>query len=413
MNNLIMQRLAAICLALAMLWIPASMASDDHGHGPQQEAPNNTGPNGGRWLEDGPLALEVLIYENGLPPEMRIFAYWQGKPLAVQELTLEVQLHRLGEPIDSLDFIVEGRYLVSKQKVAEPHSFEVEVKARFEGKDYQWHYDSVSDRTELSDRAIQVADIQTDVAESGILNFKESLFGVISPTIDRRFSLMAPYPGVVEALLVQVGDKVEKGQPLLRIRNSQTLQSYHLPSPATGVVTEQFVSLGQLAAAQVLMEVADLTKVWVELSAFPENIEKMQVGQRALVQDLHQHLQAEGQVFYIAPMMSGGHIARARLLIDNQDGHWRPGMHVKADVITGSREAEVVISSDALVDLESRPVAFVRVGNQFEARPLVLGENDGQQVEVLSGLRPGMQYVTRNGFVLKADIQKAGASHAH
>ena len=38
---------------------------------------------------------------------------------------------------------------------------------------------------------------------------------------------------------------------------------------------------------------------------------------------------------------------------------------------------------------------------------------DGDFVEVLSGLSAGDAYVSKNSFVIKADIGKADASHEH
>jgi cobalt-zinc-cadmium efflux system membrane fusion protein len=44
---------------------------------------------------------------------------------------------------------------------------------------------------------------------------------------------------------------------------------------------------------------------------------------------------------------------------------------------------------------------------------LELGDNDGKFVEVLGGLKPNTEYVTENSFLIKADIEKSGASHGH
>jgi cobalt-zinc-cadmium efflux system membrane fusion protein len=45
--------------------------------------------------------------------------------------------------------------------------------------------------------------------------------------------------------------------------------------------------------------------------------------------------------------------------------------------------------------------------------PVELGRRDGKFVEVISGLEAGEQYVSKNSFILKADIEKSGASHDH
>jgi cobalt-zinc-cadmium efflux system membrane fusion protein len=44
---------------------------------------------------------------------------------------------------------------------------------------------------------------------------------------------------------------------------------------------------------------------------------------------------------------------------------------------------------------------------------LELGKRNKQWVEVLSGIEPGSEYVTKNSYLIKADIEKSGASHAH
>ena len=44
---------------------------------------------------------------------------------------------------------------------------------------------------------------------------------------------------------------------------------------------------------------------------------------------------------------------------------------------------------------------------------LELGRQDKEWVEVLGGLKPGTEYVSENSFLLKADVEKSGASHDH
>jgi cobalt-zinc-cadmium efflux system membrane fusion protein len=44
---------------------------------------------------------------------------------------------------------------------------------------------------------------------------------------------------------------------------------------------------------------------------------------------------------------------------------------------------------------------------------LELGREAGPWVEVLGGLEPGTEYVTENSYIIKADIEKSGASHDH
>ena len=277
----------------------------------------------------------------------------------------------------------------------------------------QPHHDEEENIVVLTEQAILANAIKTERASTGTISQHDTLFGVVAPTIDNTFTIMAPYQGIVEKVFVEIGDRVTKNQPLLKVQNRQTLQSYIIKSPADGEVTERLIAQGQLALDQTLLTIINLEQVWVELSAFPENIEKLKIGQSADIYDLHQHLNTSGKVSYIAPMMTGGHIARARVVIDNRDGHWRPGMLVKADVKTAELTNQLREKQTAIQIIEDENVVFVKTANRFEARHVTLGEANREWVSVIEGLNAGEEYVTENSYILKADILKNGASHAH
>jgi cobalt-zinc-cadmium efflux system membrane fusion protein len=67
----------------------------------------------------------------------------------------------------------------------------------------------------------------------------------------------------------------------------------------------------------------------------------------------------------------------------------------------------------ALQSFRDWQVVFVRVGEDYEIRPLELGRRDSRYVEVLGGLEPGAEIVVEQSYLVKADIEKAGASHDH
>ena len=56
---------------------------------------------------------------------------------------------------------------------------------------------------------------------------------------------------------------------------------------------------------------------------------------------------------------------------------------------------------------------FVTDGHVFQAAPIEIGRQDSKFVEVLSGLKAGDRYVSKNSYIIKADIEKSGASHDH
>lgn len=385
-----------------------------HGHGHDDHHEEEAkGPNGGKLLHDGNFTLELTIFESGIPPEMRLFAYENGKAVPPEKFNVSVTLDRLGGAQDNLTFTPERGYRVGNQTITEPHSYDVTINASFEGKQYHWQFDSHEGRAEITPRLAELSGIQTDIAGPQTLSTSDTLFGVIAPAQDKVFHVHAPYSSIVESVLVGVGDSVKKGQTLIRLKNTDTLQSYTLKSPVNGEVTELTVNQGDRADNQALMQVSDLSRVWVNLSAFPENIEKLAIGQDVEVYDMHDHERAAGKVEYIAPQMTGGHIARARAVIDNAEGHWRPGMHIKADIKTSERQVPLAVKTSALQSFRDMPVVFAKYGNHYEVRMLEMGEQSDDWIEVLGGLEPGTEYVTGNSFLLKADVLKSGASHDH
>lgn len=275
------------------------------------------------------------------------------------------------------------------------------------------HDDEHTDSTTISSYYIQTSGIKSETAGPQTIIQTDTLFGVIAPVQDQVFSLHASFPSMVEKVFVQVGDQVKKGQTLARLTNILTLQIYTLKSPSEGEVTSRSVNTGDRVDAEEILVISDLSKVWVDMSAFPENVERLSIGQRAKVYDLHDHEKSIGEISYIAPQMTGGHIARARATINNNEGHWRPGMHVKADIEIANKTVALAVKREALQNMENNNVVFEREGNNFTVRAIEVGEQDDNWIEVLSGLKTGAEYVSKNSFILKADILKSGASHDH
>jgi cobalt-zinc-cadmium efflux system membrane fusion protein len=73
----------------------------------------------------------------------------------------------------------------------------------------------------------------------------------------------------------------------------------------------------------------------------------------------------------------------------------------------------VVVDNRAIQIIEGQPVIFVKNAAGFERRLVSIGQTDHKFSQVLSGLQPGEQYAVENSYLLKADLGKSSASHAH
>lgn len=404
-------------LVLALLFHTPLFAAGGHGHGHDDHAEHEAapeGPHGGRLLESDVLNLEITIFESGIPPEMRIFPYLKdGTTVDPDDVVMTVNLNRTGGQQDLIDFSSEADYLLGDAEIVEPHSFEVEVNANYQGNDYHWHFESFEGRAEIPPRLLALSEVETETAGSRTISVTNTVYGIVSKAEDKVFHVHAPYPGIVQAVDVQTGDKVKKGQRLLTVLNQQTLQTYAITSPASGEVTLRPVKRGDHTDIGTLVEVSDLSSVWVEMSMFPQDIEAISKGMPVIISDLHGEHSVESKLDYLSPQMTGGHIARARATIANPDGDWRPGMHVMAEVVIERVEVPLAVKRSALQSFRDMPVVFGRFGNVFEVRMVQLGRQDKDYVEVTGGLEPGTDYVTNNSYLLKAEVLKDGASHDH
>lgn len=209
------------------------------------------------------------------------------------------------------------------------------------------------------------------------------------------------------------------GIPAAEIRNLTNGQSnlarYDLRAPLTGVVIGKNVTVGEaVEGSETIFTVADLSSVWIDITVPPSHLAAVRTGQQVVVHWKDQDIKVPGTVTYVEALLGEEtRSARARVVIPNPNGIWRPGLFVDVDLTQNESMVPMAVKAEALQTFRDWDVVFIKVGDLFEARPLQLGRREGQWVEVLSGLNPGLEYATKNSFVVKADVLKSGASHDH
>lgn len=270
---------------------------------------------------------------------------------------------------------------------------------------------SNSGAIKLSPEQLKAAEIGT--ATAGPVSIRETLplYGVIAPNAERMRDITARFPGVIRSVSKKVGDTVRQGESLAAVESNESLQTYSVAASLSGVVTARNANPGEQTGEKVLFTVADLSTVWVELSLFPRDVAKVRVGQSVRVKSTEAGLQADGKVVYVAPFgQSTNQTLTARILLDNSERRWAPGLYVSAEVTLAQTEVPLAIRSEAVQMLEGHESVFVKDKEGFTPHEVKLGRRDSETVEVLSGLNAGDTYVTANSFVLKAEFLKSQAS---
>ncbi len=276
------------------------------------------------------------------------------------------------------------------------------------------HHEEEADHVKLTPEQIGAADIA--VATAGPANIRERLplYGVIAPNAERVREVTARFPGVVRTVSKRVGDSVEQGEILASIESNESLKTYNVVAPLAGAIGARNANPGEQTGDKSLFTVVDLSTLWVELSLFPRDVAKVRVGQTVRVGSADANLTSEGKIVYVAPFgSSSNQTLTARVLLDNREQKWRPGLYVTAEVTLANEPVALAVSNQGLQTLEDRNVIFVRADEGFEPRSVRLGRSDGEWTEVLAGLEPGVIYATKNSFILKAELGKGETEHGH
>lgn len=404
---------AAAVLALSHFAPTSQSRAAQNDHAKQTEQSVVKGPHRGRMLSDGDFALEITIFETGVPPEFHVYPYWRGTPVAPAEVKLRIELGRLSGIVDRFEFTAKDEYLRGHGVVTEPHSFDVSVAAEYQGKTYRWGYENYEGRTTIAEEIAVEAGIVTAKAGAGTIEEVLALNGRVHIDPDRLSRVRARFAGMVQSVNVSLGDTVRKGQVLATVQSNESLQSYELRAPIGGLIFKRDIQVGESTGDHALFMIADLSRVWVELDVFGRDLPKLRPGQTVRVETLDGYA-VKGEVEWLSPFAAhGSQSVRARVPVANAEGRLRPGQFVRAAVVIASHSVDIAVRRSAIQAFRDFQVVFAKYGETYEVRMLELGRRNRDWVEVKSGLAPGTEYVSENSFVIKADVEKSGASHDH
>lgn len=276
------------------------------------------------------------------------------------------------------------------------------------------HGEEHGDETKISDES--AANMQIEVLEVGAATVHQTigLTGKITLNQNKTAQVRARFPGVVRSVTKGIGERVTTGETLATVESNDSLQVYPIKAPYAGTVIERNANIGDVAESEPLFVVADLTQMWAEFFIFSRDLEKVHTGQKIDIKSLSDDNSTEATVTNLLPLAeSSSQTVIARVTIDNADGKWRSGMTVRGDVVLSEKEVAVAVKTMAIQRQEGAMVVYVQEGEKYEARKVQLGNADREWTEVLNGLKAGEKYVANNSFVVKADIGKAAAEHAH
>ena len=189
-------------------------------------------------------------------------------------------------------------------------------------------------------------------------------------------------------------------------------------APHAGVVVNRGVTVGtSVDPSTTLLTIADLSRVWVMAEVPETSIPFVRVGTPAELD-----FPASGRppfsatVDFVYPTLTERtRTLRVRLSAANPGGAFRPGLYGTAAFESAGANV-ITVPRDAVVDTGLQQHVFVAAGDRFEPRPITVGAQLADRVEVRSGLREGEQVVSSGVFLLDSESRlrvTGGTGHQH
>ena len=188
-------------------------------------------------------------------------------------------------------------------------------------------------------------------------------------------------------------------------------------APASGVVVNRGVTVGtSVDPSTTLLTIADLSRVWV-LAEIPEaSIPAVRVGATGQLD-----FPASGRppftarIDFVYPTLTERtRTLRVRLSVGNQGGALRPGLYGTA-AFESAGQRVITVPRDAVVDTGLQQHVFVVAGDMFEPRPVLVGAQLADRVEIREGLKEGEQIVAAGVFLLDSEsrLRATGGTGGH
>jgi RND family efflux transporter MFP subunit len=195
-------------------------------------------------------------------------------------------------------------------------------------------------------------------------------------------------------------------------RTRKASDTLTLLSPFRGVVQSVPVEQGKsVKVGDMLVEVADLSLVWMWAEFYENELSMLQVGQKlAITAKSYPGQNFDGTIALIDPFINETkRTAKVRIDIPNADFKLRPGMYVNAELAMDMGEA-LTVPVSAIMPTGERNVVFIDKGEgKLEPRIVQLGAKYGDIYEVQSGLQEGERVVSSANFLIDAESKVQGA----
>lgn len=265
----------------------------------------------------------------------------------------------------------------------------------------------------LSAETTADAEVSTQIVGPHVIRSTLTLLGEVTFDEENLVHVFPRFSGMIRKIGKKIGDEVKPGDVLAVVESNESLSPYEIKAETNGTVIKKHLAIGEFAKDdQELYSIANLNSMWVKVSLYPQDMEKVKIGAPAEVNFDSGKLVSPAVINYVSPELNElTRTGEARLVLANPSRAWKRGMFVSVDVVVNEHPASIAVPAEAVVTLKEGGISvFVRGANEegkegFQPRSVKVGAKDSRYVEILEGLRKGETIATSNAFMLKAELE--------
>ena len=193
-------------------------------------------------------------------------------------------------------------------------------------------------------------------------------------------------------------------------------ENFPVYATVSGTVTEKLVEQGDyIKQGQPLLKITNLNTVWANFDVYENQIDLFKKGQEVTITtNAYANKKFKGKVDFIDPILNNKtRTVTFRVVLNNKNNVFKPGMFVSAkiDGVKNNNTETLTIPASAILWTGERSVVYLKTNPDqpvFEMREVTLGNQIGNTYEILEGLFTGNEIVTNGTFTIDAAAQLQG-----
>ncbi len=227
----------------------------------------------------------------------------------------------------------------------------------------------------------------------------------------RQFEVAEADRKAAEATLAGMQEQIKA------LQTAPTTSNYQVTAPISGTIVELKKAAGEeVHPGEPILEIVALDQVWVEAPIFEKDLGRMTRSVDAtFTTAAYPDKEFHGRLINIGAVVDEqSRTAKAVFEVNNLAGELKLGMQANLRLSAGDKTTVLLVPKESVLDNEGKKIVYVlRSGEEFERRDVVLGDEFGDKIAILSGVKRGERVVTQGAYQLKLQELRPANAGAH